>query len=105
MECTDTFLTNDSQRDRPIRLGGLPSVQRQSKRSGAHGIGSTSIPQRRTRTCTRRIVPGALHAFTMQRNLDWLRFDNALEADRCKTSIGGRPLKLLVVMGINAPFQ
>ena len=82
-----------------------PSVQRQSKRSGAHGIGSTRIPQRRARTCTRRIVPGALHAFTMQRNVDWPLFDNALKADRCKTSSGGQPLKLLVVMGVNAPFQ
>ena len=93
MGCTDTFLTNDSQQDRPIRLGGLPSVQPQSKRSGAHGIGSTRIPQRRTRTCTRRIVLGALHAFTMQRNVDWPLFDNALRADRCMTSSGGQPLK------------
>ena len=76
-----------------------------AKRSGAHGIGSTRIPQRRTRTCTRRIVPGALHAFTMQRNVDWPLFDNALKVDRCKTSSGGQPLKLLVVMGVNAPFQ
>ena len=60
-------------------------------------------PSRRARTCTRRIVLGALHAFTMQRNVDWPLFDNALKADRCKTSSGGQPLKLLVVMGAVLP--
>ena len=28
-----------------------------------------------------------------------------LKAERCKTSSGGQPLRLLVVMGVNAPFQ
>ena len=99
--------TETAQRDHLIRLGGLPSVQRQFKRSGDHGIGSASVPQSRTRACTRLNWASicVLHAFTMQRNVDWPLFNNALKADRCNTSSGGQPLKPLVVLGANAPFQ